>query len=405
MNFEKSLLLVIPTVFEKRDGRIHFDLDFSNNLEAYLKEFETVTVACPLAPDPSGFPGTRLPDDIHGGDRIRTIVLPTPYREDAYLFNRRSVSKLLAGEIKKSRYILISPHAFFDWSTLAAEICIRNDRKYNMESDWNWPKTTKYIWSQMPFGLNKLRKWLWFYYHLPKYMHCLKKSDLSLVQGEDVYNDYRAIAPNAHSVLNIQITENDRISQERLHAKLEDIKQGRPLRLVYAGRAIEMKGPIHWLESLLQARELGGEFEAVWFGSGPMVSDMEAFIARHQLHDKCRLMGMADRSVVFDAMRSADAFLFCHMGKESPRCLMEALASGAPLVGFGSDYSRSLVRDQGGGIFVEPNDSTALASVIVGLGRDVDKLRNLVACAARSGRLLDRDTAIQNRIDLMKKFL
>lgn len=405
MNFENALLLVIPTVLERRSEKIRFDQDFSNNLEAYLKEFETVTVVCPEAPNPSGFPGTRLQEEIPGGDRIRPIILPTPYREDIYLLKKSSISRVLAAEIDKSRYILISPHAGFDWSTLAAEICIEKDRKYNMEADWNRPKTAKYIWSQMPFGLNKLRKRLWLAYHIPKYIHCLENSTLSLVQGEDVYNDYRNIAPNAHSVLNVQITHKERISQERLQEKLKDIERSGPLRLVYAGRAVEMKGPMHWLETLRQARDLGTKFEAVWFGSGPLLQEMQSFIDRNDLAMQCRLMGTADRSDVFEAMRAADAFLFCHMGKESPRCLMEALASGAPLVGFASDYSRSLVRAEGGGMFAEVGDSKSLASIIMELGRNTEMLRDLVARSARSGRLLDRDDAIQKRINLMKRYL
>lgn len=402
---DNSLLLVIPTVLEHDGGTIRFDRDFSNNLEAYLAAFDSVTVACPAARAQGTFPGTRTLDEIPGGERARTVVLPEPYREDRYIRNRGKVAALLSEEIARARYILISPHAPFDWSTLAAEICIRQGRKYNMEADWNLPETSHYIWSRMPFGPNKLRKRLWLAYHNPKYWNCLRNSALSLLQGEDVFNEYRAIAPNAHSVLNVQITDKEKIPADRLAAKLTGVRGDRPLRLVYAGRAIEMKGPLYWLDTLRLLRDDGVRFHARWFGTGELLGEMERYIAQHDLAQFCTLEGSADRSKVFEAMQDADMFLFCHMGKESPRCLVEALASGAPLVGFGSDYSRSLVRESGGGEFVEPGDSAGLARTIARLARDREALARLIEEAAQSGQGLDRDKAIQQRIDLMRQYL
>lgn len=336
---------------------------------------------------------------------MRVVILPQPYREDRYLLNKAKVSDILSSEIDKARYLLISPHAPFDWSTLAAEICIKKGRKYNMEADWNLPRTSKYLWSQMVFGPNKLRKRLWLAYHNRKYWRCLRHSSLALLQGEDVYNEYRTIAPNAHPVLNIQITEKEKISDAALEAKIRRTREGRPIRLVYAGRAIEMKGPMQWLGALKLVKDRGIAFDATWYGDGEMFEHMQGFIQEHGLEGSCRLAGREDRNVIFAAMRHADAFLFCHMGKESPRCLVEALASGAPLIGFGSDYSRSLVREFGGGDFVNCDDVAALAGLIEKYARHRESLAALMRSAAKSAKLLDREKAIGERIQLMKEHL
>lgn len=63
-SYEKSMLLVIPPILETDGHTIRFDADFSNNLEAYLREFEAVTVICPLAQARSSFPDVRCGDDI-----------------------------------------------------------------------------------------------------------------------------------------------------------------------------------------------------------------------------------------------------------------------------------------------------------------------------------------------------
>lgn len=404
-DFERSLLLVIPSVLECIDGEIHYDRDFSNNLEAYLRAFETVTVACPAARSPSSFPGKRTVPEIPGGDRVRTIVLPEPYREDRYLRNRGAVARELGAEIDRARYILISPHAPFDWSTLAANLCIAKGRKYNMEGDWNLPQVAYYNVSQMPLGPNKLRKYLWMKFYFPNYFRALRKSSLALLQGDDVYNAYKHIAPNPHSVLNIQITANERIGAEALAAKIDNARAGTPLRLVYAGRAIDMKGPFQWLETLALLKRRGVAFHATWFGGGTRLDEMRAFAQANGLADHCTLPGNAPREAVFAELQRADMFLFCHMTRESPRCVVEALAAGTPIVGFGTDYTRGLVKRDGGGAFVEVGDVAGLAALVEGYAADRTRLAKLIADAGKTGSKLDRETAIAERIALMRQYL
>ena len=402
---DRSLLLVIPPVVLKRGDDILVDGDFSNNLEAYLREFDMVTVACPPAADDRDFHRLRLATELNGSSKLRILLLPEPYREDRYVLGKGKVTRLLSTEIEKARYLLISPHAPFDWSTLAAEICIRKNRKYNMEADWNVPYTTKYIYNKLPFGFSMLRKKIWLRYYIPKYWRCLRNSALSLVKAGDVYTDYREIAPNAHPVMNIQISDEERIGRNALEAKVARILTGQPIRLVYAGRAIEMKGPMHWLRTLKRLRDRGIGFEAVWFGTGELSGQMEAYVRAHGLDQSCHLSGRATRDEVLAAMRASDVFLFCHMTRESPRCLVEALASAAPLVGFGTDYSRCLVEECGGGDFVDPGDIAGLTDLIEKYSVDREALAKLVREAAASSKLLDRDSAIGARIALMKEHL
>lgn len=400
-----KLLLVIPTVVEQSGQHLLLDGDFSNNVEAYLREFDSVTVACPARRQTGTFPSTRDPEDVAGSERLNLIVLPEPYREDRYIARRGEVKRILREQIESADYILISPHAAFDWSTLAAEMCIDLKKKYNMEADWNLPQVTNYIWSQMPFGPNKLRKLVWQKYHTPKYFRCLRNSSLALVQGEDVYNEYKRIAPNIFPVLNIQVTDKDKISHENLARKTAAVRQGAPLKIVYAGRAAEMKGPMEWLGVLDILRGKGIEFNATWFGGGELLDEMQGVVQDRGLTSCCELPGNADREAVFSALQSADMFLFCHMTKESPRCLVEALAAGAPLIGFGTDYSRSLVRQAGGGAFVERGDVEGLAEIVEHYALNRNELVDLIVQAAASGDRLDRDTAISERISLMKQYL
>ena len=105
-----------------------------------------------------------------------------------------------------------------------------------------------------------------------------------------------------------------------------------------------MKGPGDWL-SVLEALDLQSiPFRATWIGDGPDLARMQERVARSGLTDQVVLHGFeGNRAVLLRAMRESDLLLFCHKTPESPRCLIEALVSGCPLVGYETAYPKGLV--------------------------------------------------------------
>jgi glycosyltransferase involved in cell wall biosynthesis len=168
---------------------------------------------------------------------------------------------------------------------------------------------------------------------------------------------------------------------------------------------IAMKGPLDWLKAIHVAAQGGVQLKATWFGDGSMLPLMRQEIERLGIGNNIVLAGIVDRQAIMANLKKADIFLFCHKTGESPRCLGEALAAGCPLVGYGTAYSRALVATRGGGEFAEINDWQSLGQRIVSLDQDRDKLEHLIQAAAACGALLDRDAAMQIRIDLIKKYL
>jgi glycosyltransferase involved in cell wall biosynthesis len=132
---------------------------------------------------------------------------------------------------------------------------------------------------------------------------------------------------------------------------------------------------------------------------------MRQMIEDHGITEQVTLSGVIDREKLLARLCEADIFLYCHKTNESPRCLGEALAAGCALVGYVSGYSQELVAPHGGGEFAEVNDWASLAEIIVALDRDRPRLARLVMAAASSGKMLDRGSAIQYRINLIKKHL
>jgi colanic acid/amylovoran biosynthesis glycosyltransferase len=401
-----NLLMVIPSTVRLVDGVYEVESDYVNNLRVYLQNFEHVTFACAVAPTKSGgILRSRPFAEIEDRERLSYIPLPECYREDRYLWHGFRVKKLLRSEINKAEYLLFSPHAKFDWPTLAAEQAIKLKRKFGIESDYDHRSVGCLQLQKTPFGTNKLRKALWARSFRKRANWCFAHSSLALLQGQEVYDAYKDVAPNPKKVLNVQVSSEDHISRTELEGKIARIKTGKTLIIAYAGRMIEMKGPLDWLMTLHAAVEGGVELQATWFGDGPLMPKMRQEVERLDIGRQVTLAGILGREELMRRLRRADIFLFCHKTGESPRCLSEALAAGCLLAGYGSAFPRDLVASHGGGEFAPSGDWKLLASIIVSLNGDRARLARLIESAAASGKRLDRDTAMKERIELIKSYL
>ena len=400
-----KLLLVIPPVVRVVDGIYEVEADFSNNVRMYLKNFDHVTFACPTisTEKDSGIIRSLPLCKIQNCDRLSYISLPYAYREDRYLRHYLATKKLLISEITKADYLLFSPHAKYDWSALANLLAIKMKRSYGFESDWDQASVARFNLQTMPFGLKKIRKIIWTYSLSNTLRKCLSNSSVALLQGQDVFDAYKDVAPNPQKVLNVQVSPEDYIPSALLKSKRASIEEGKTLKISYAGRMISMKGPLDWLRAIGRACEADVNLQATWYGDGTLMPQMLEEIERLGITKNVNLAGIVSREEIMTNLHKTDIFLFCHMTGKSPRCLGEALAAGCSLIGYGTAYSRDLVRTYGGGEFTNIGNWQALAEIIRSLDRDRSRLSRLVKSASASGKLLDRDTAIQNRIEHVKR--
>jgi colanic acid/amylovoran biosynthesis glycosyltransferase len=396
------LLMVTPPVLIASAGSLRIDPHFANNLSGYLTRVDRITVACSVAAEApgSGISNSLPLEEISDRDRIDVLVLPEPYREDRYMRHRAAVARLLRSEIEQCDYLSLAPHAPFDWPTLAAKIARKIGRGYDIEADWDMANVSWMLWSKMKPGPNKFRKYVWFKSYLRDFDRCMAHSSVALLQGADVFAAYRDIAPNPFKVLNVQVVGNDFVPPSVLAEKIERVSAGEKMHVCYAGRATDMKGPFDWLSAIRRLAEGGIRLHATWFGDGDQLERMKDFVAEHGLGAIVSLPGNVDRTEAIEAVRQSHLFLFCHLSNESPRCVVEALANGTPIIGYDSLYVRDLVAT-GGGEFASLGDWEKLAEIVANLDGDRARLASLIRGAAKSAESFDRDEAIERRIGLI----
>lgn len=408
-DMESRLLQVLPSVVAEVDGEPAIEFDFCESLRLYLENFHQVIVACPVtkgAADSNLWRSRRV-KDLPWRDRIKLIRLPAAYRLDQFLRHYAAVRRSLKTEIEKADYLLFSPHSLVgDWPTVAVCGAIKLRRPYAIDADVVYDKVAQVDWHHDPAYKQFMKRTLLLPLFQHSYRHCLKHSSLALLQGQDVYQAYSSFCRNPHKVYHMPVSGDDYITEPQLQTKLNSLAEDRPLRLCYVGRCIEMKGPVDWLKTLQEVIRRGAKISATWLGGGSLLESMRTMVADLGIAGHVHFPGfVSDRRELLRILRDSDLFVFCHKTPESPRCLVEALVSGCPLIGYGSAYPRDLVARHGGGLFAPVGDWRALAAMVSDLAVDRRKLHDLIRAASLSGRLYERDATMQRRIDLIKQYL
>lgn len=98
----------------------------------------------------------------------------------------------------------------------------------------------------------------------------------------------------------------------------------------FVGRLSPEKGPEVFLRAALQLRERCPAAHFVVLGDGPMRPMAAEFIERHALQDRLHLAGLLEH--VQDHLRALDVVVSTSHSEAMPLALMEAMASGVPVV-------------------------------------------------------------------------
>jgi glycosyltransferase involved in cell wall biosynthesis/predicted metal-dependent phosphoesterase TrpH len=136
------------------------------------------------------------------------------------------------------------------------------------------------------------------------------------------------------------------------------------IHVLYAGRLTQEKGVELLADAFLAARERDPRLHLVLAGGGP-----EEQLLRERLGSHATFLGWLSGDALADAYANADVFLFASSTDTFGQVLLEAQASGLPVVAVNEGGPRSLVADGVSGL-LRPADARALADAVVALAAD-----------------------------------
>ncbi len=390
-----SLLLVLHLRATGTSGNINIEAQAHNGLRLWLKHFKQVTLACLKVDHVNEL---ELPlSTIEGADRLRFVGLPEAWLPHHFFAKLPSVSKQLGEEIDRCEHLQFAIGGLWgDWSSVAAIIATAKKRRFSVWTDHVESDTAR-AKAFSKRGISRLYTRATAALMAPYEKAIIRKSKLGLFHGADCYEAYSGYCGNPHLVHDIHIGSGQHISEHALRERLNS-RAGRPLRIAYAGRAAPEKGPLDWVRAITQARQ-SVDVTGTWFGTGPDMSAAQSLAA--ELNAPVSFPGVLPHFQLLDTLQTFDAFAFCHKTLESPRCLIEALACGLPIIGYRSHYPEELLAKYPGGILVERNSIDGLAGAIASLADD-RHLAALSVAARQSGAGFTDEAVFAHRADLIK---
>lgn len=149
-----------------------------------------------------------------------------------------------------------------------------------------------------------------------------------------------------------------------------------PLQLLFVGTLSQRKG----IKYLIQALELLPPGVAELTVCGRAVDGLELF---RNSRAPIRLLPSISTAGLLEAYRNADAFLFPSLAEGFAQVLLEAMASGLPIISTDRTAAPDLVRDGVEGFLAEPGSAFALAAHIQKLAQDPARLQAMGRAARR----------------------
>ena len=398
---ENCLMLVLPVPIYRVGGRLYLDTQACNGLRLWHENFDRVLACYPLLDAATVPPSHSLLFDIVDSPMVEIHPLPMARTPLRFLRFFPRVRRELGTLIDRATDLQFAIGGLWgDWGAVAALMAARRGRKAAVWTDRVESEVMR-LQAQRMSGPRRLS-------HLANAAlarrfeaHVIRRSAAGLFHGMDTYSAYAPLQPNAHLVHDIHLGPEARIDAGMLKAKLERPDR-RPLSIVYAGRAHPDKGVRDWIETtkLLASRDVA--FSATWFGDGPEFTEARGLVDTLGLSNQVSFPGAVhDRDVLMAALRDADLFLFCHKTPESPRCLIEALLAGTPIVGYDSPYPRDLISEHGGGVLTAA-DPQALAAAVEQIAQTPNRLRDLIEAAALDGHPMTDEDVFRHRSELIK---
>lgn len=406
MQKRQGMLLVLPTPFRMQAEQLLFEAQACNGLERWADNFGKVIVVAPVIPESLAVQDrTRLWREVttlESVDRFEFMPLPWTHSIREFLIHYQSSRSLLADAIRRSEYLQFAISGLWgDWAALAALEAQKQGRPYAIHTDL----VDYQVIRQINQGKNILKRLKSEMVSLlmRQYHHwIIRRCSLGLWHGEDCYRAYSPWCANSYLIHDVHTKPEDGITDSQLSQKLEQVMTHTPLRVCYAGRIDTMKAPLDWVRAVVHARQLGAELNAVWFGEGPLRDRMIALITELNAADYIHLAGFeSNRPTLLQHIRESHLMLFTHISSESPRCLLESLICGTPIVGYHSLYAENLLNGCSSGWLGPIHNWQQLGEHLKQLADDRPHLAHLIQQAAANGSRFNDEAVFRERSRLI----
>lgn len=163
-------------------------------------------------------------------------------------------------------------------------------------------------------------------------------------------------------------------------------------RLLFVGRIAPVKGLRLLVDALARLKDEAPDLRLTLVGDGPDRKMIEAAVTAAGLGDRVRFTGYLSQAEVAEELKAADIAVLPSFAEGVPVFLMEALASGKPVIATQVGGMGELVQHGENGLIVPPGDTDGLVEAIRALASDPDR-RAAMGAAGREKVTAEFDIA------------
>lgn len=212
---------------------------------------------------------------------------------------------------------------------------------------------------------------------------CIKRAAGVQCNGTPTYDAYHSLAQSSILYFDGRGSDELLLPWDKLDKRLANVKDGDPIRLVFAGRLNEMKGADELLEVASHLVALGVPFELDIFGGGVLEQPMRDRVAKEGLDRFVTMHGFVPFPELIERTADSwDLFLCCHVQGDPSGMYLEMLGRGLPMVGYANEALAGILRRTNVGRVVPIRDAIGAAKEIQRLQKD----RRTIAFWSRAAR-------------------
>jgi len=181
-----------------------------------------------------------------------------------------------------------------------------------------------------------------------------------------------------------------------------------PLNILSVGRFCEKKGFPYLLDACHRLKQAQVPFHCKIVGFGPLESQIQAQIATLGLDHDVTLVGKLTQDEVIEQYHQADVFVLpCLVTEDGdrdgiPNVLLEAMATGLPVVSTAISGITELVQSGKNGLLVPEKDADAIAAALTQLAHDPALRQDLGRVGSRT---VHQNFTLEHNVGQVKNWL
>jgi colanic acid/amylovoran biosynthesis glycosyltransferase len=255
--------------------------------------------------------------------------------------------------------------------------------------------------------LIRLRRMLWTYNQENKQRKAIAMADGLQCNGTPTYEDYKHINRNPLFFIDTRISKDMLATEADIEMRTANRSPDMPLRLVFSGRLMKMKGADHLLEVAKELKQLNVNFEMFISGVGELEEMMHKQIATYQLNDCVKMLGVPDFKTEFFPFvkHNIDLFVCCHRQGDPSCTYIETMSCGVPIVGYANEAFQGIAEMSEAGWVVPMNQPKQMAKKIAELSQNREAIKSMSLKSLKFAQQHTFEKTFKARVEHMQQVI